>query len=187
MESMIRRNAVARAVVLWLFDEDENYPVVEAFLEQAAALVGDEQVSHDELIRTVRWLDDRGIIDGPRIDQAPYPVRLRLTAAGRIIATEQDGWIQPEVVPDRAITEQPVVSIARAFLRWLYDRDHEQPMPQKFLNDNRSVIAAHQTTDAEMTEAVELLLARGSDLRNRLVRTRCGLGFRWATRRRKSV
>jgi len=60
---MTRRNAVARAVLLWLYDEDENYPLVEDFLELPAANVDGEVIGNDELVRTVRWLDDRGLID----------------------------------------------------------------------------------------------------------------------------
>jgi hypothetical protein len=74
MEPTQRRNAVARAVLLWLYDEDENYPLVEDFLELPASDVSGGIVSNDELVRTVRWLDDRGLIDGLRIDQVPYPV-----------------------------------------------------------------------------------------------------------------
>ena len=59
MEPMTRRNAVARAVLLWLYDEDENYPLVEDFLELPAANVDGEVIGNDELVRTVRWLDDR--------------------------------------------------------------------------------------------------------------------------------
>lgn len=72
MELIQRRNAVARAVLLWLYDEDENYPLVEDFPELFATDVSGGIVDHDELVRTVRWLDDKGLIDGLRIDQVPY-------------------------------------------------------------------------------------------------------------------
>jgi hypothetical protein len=60
MESKERRNAVARAILLWLYEEDDSFPLVEDFLAQPSSHVGDERVGNDELVRTVRWLHDRG-------------------------------------------------------------------------------------------------------------------------------
>lgn len=153
---MQRRNTVARAVLLWLYDEDENYPLVEDFLELPAAGMSGEIVSNDELVRIVRWLDDKGLIDGLRIDQVPYPVKLRLTPAGRIVVAEQDGWVQPEATA----ATSPVRVVAQAFLRWLYDHNSEQSTPKDFLSDARSIIGEHQIDETEMTEAVELLVAK---------------------------
>jgi hypothetical protein len=162
MELMTRRNAVARAVLFWLYDEDHNYPLVEDFLGLPAAQVGDERVGNDELVRTVRWLDDRGLIDGLRIDQVPYPVKLRLTPSGRIVVMERDGWVQPEAASPAAPPAKPPVNvIAQAFLRWLYDHNREQPTPSKFLDDPQSTIGGHQVNQAEMVDAVELLDAKG--------------------------
>lgn len=161
MDSRARRNAVARAILFWLYDEDENYPLVEDFLDLPAAQVGDERVGNDELVRTVRWLDDRGLIDGLRIDQVPYPVKLRLTADGRNVVAEQDGWVQPEAAsPAAPPAKPPLVLIAQAFLRWLYEHNSEKPTPSAFLSDPRSEIGDHQVTQAEMVEAVELLDAK---------------------------
>lgn len=162
MESMIRRNAVARAVLFWLYDEDDNYPLVEDFLTLPAAQVGDERVGNDELVRTVRWLDDRGLIDGLRIDEVPYPVKLRLTPSGRIVVMERDGWVQPEAASSAAPPAKPPINVtAQAFLRWLYEHNREQPTPTKFLDDRRSSTGGYQIDQAEMVEAVELLDAKG--------------------------
>lgn len=162
MDSATRRNAVARAVLFWLYDEDENYPLVEDFLNLPAAQVGNERVGNDELVRTVRWLDDRRLIDGLRIDQVPYPVKLRLTAAGRNLVIEQDGWVQPEAASSAASAALPLLAlVGQAFLRWLYDHNRERPTPSAFLDDPRSVVSGHQVTQAELFEAVELLDAKG--------------------------
>jgi hypothetical protein len=157
---MARRNAVARAVLYWLYDEDDNYPLVEDFLTLPASQVGNEQVGNDELVRTVRWLDDRGLIDGLRIDQVPYPLKLRLTADGRNVVVEQDGWVQPEAASAAPPSKPPLALIAQAFLRWLYHHNREQPTPSGFLNDPLSKIGDHQVNQAEMVEAVELLDAK---------------------------
>lgn len=160
----MRRNAVARAVLIWLYDEDDSYPLVEDFLKLPASEVGGEVVGNDELVRTIRWLDDKRLIDGPRIDQVPYPLRLRLTAAGRNVLVEQDGWVQPEAAQLTDSTapppKPPVSAISQAFLRWLYDHNREQPTPKKFLDDPRSLIGGHQVDEGGITEAIELLVAR---------------------------
>lgn len=159
---MIRRNAVARAILYWLYDEDDNYPLVEDFLTLPTAQVGNERVGNDELVRTVRWLDDRGLIDGLRIDEVPYPVKLRLTSDGRLLVSEQDGWVQPEAASPATPSAKPPINMsAQAFLRWLYDHNREQPTPTKFLDDPRSSIGGYQIDQAEMVEAVELLDAKG--------------------------
>jgi hypothetical protein len=102
------------------------------------------------------------LIEGPEIDQVPYPVKLILTAAGRRIVTDQDGWVQPEAAPPTGGgSKPPVNAIGQVFLRWLYDNDRLQPMPQKFLDEPRSVIEGYTVDEAEMAEAVRLLVAKG--------------------------
>lgn len=164
MEAKARRNAVARAVLIWLDGEGDNHPLVEDFLTLPAACVGDEMVGNDELVRTVRWLDARGLIDGLRIDEVPYPVKLRLTDAGRVVVMEQDGWVEPAAASPAssaapAAKPSPNV-VAQAFLGWLYEHNQQQPIPAKFLDDPRSRIDDHQVDHDEMVEAVELLEAK---------------------------
>lgn len=162
MDPKARRNAVARVVLLWLENEGENYPVVEDFLPLPAAQVGDELVGNDELVRTVRWLDARGLVDGLRIDEVPYPVKLCLSDAGRIVVIEQDGWVEPDAAPQTAPATKPSPNaVAQAFLRWLYDHNREQPTPARFLDDSRSNIGGRQVDNDEMVEAVELLESKG--------------------------
>lgn len=154
----MRRNAVARAILLWLYTEDDTYPVTEDFLALPESRIDGEQLEHDEFVRIIQWLDDRGLIDGPRVDQQRHPARLALTANGRLIAVEQDGWIQPEAVTTPATPH--VSAVAEAFLRWLYQHDHEQPAPNRFLDDPLSEIGGHQVSETELVGAVELLEAQ---------------------------
>ncbi|MBW0108399.1 hypothetical protein I4I84_06565 [Pseudonocardia sp. KRD-182] len=162
MDPKARRNATARAVLLWLDIEGDNYPLVEDFLSLPAAHVSDDPVGNDELVRTVRWLDARGLVDGPRIDEVPYPAKLCLTDAGRIVLIEQDGWVEPDAAPQTTPATKPSPNaVAQAFLRWLYDHNREQPTPAKFLDDSRSNIGGHQVDNDEMVEAVELLESKG--------------------------
>lgn len=183
MESKERRNAVARAVLLWLYEKDGSYPLVEDFLASSWVEVGHENVGNDELVRTVRWLHDRGLVGGPEIDQVPYPVKLALTKPGRLIAVEQDGWVEPEAATPDVASKPSVHVVARAFLLWLYPVNNLKPMPQKFLDDPGSVIAGHQVTNDEMFDAVRVLVAKefvdgpatwGSDIPLRISLTAAG-------------
>ncbi len=150
METKQRRNAAARAVLLWLNEEGESYPLVEDFLSSSWVQVGDEQVGNDELVRTVRWLHDRRLVEGPEIDQVPYPVKLILTRAGRLVVVEQGGWVEPDAAtPDTTAAKPLLHDVAQAFLLWLYEVDRLQPTPQKFLVDPRSAIDGHQVDDAQ--------------------------------------
>ena len=160
MESKERRNAVARTILLWLYEEGDSFPLVEDFLTQPSADVGDERVGNDELVRTVRWLHDRELVGGLEIDEVPYPVKLTLTTTGRLVVVEQDGWVEPEVSTPDGTSKPTVTAIARAFLLWLYDNNSQQPVPQKFLGDSRSEIAGYQVDEGEMIEAVQLLTAK---------------------------
>ena len=54
----------------------------------------------------------------------------------------------------------PVALVAQAFLRWLYDHNREQPVPDRFLTDPLSRIEGHQVSQPELVEAVELLHAK---------------------------
>lgn len=108
MEPKERRNAVARAILRWLYEEDGSYPLVEDFLASAGGEIGGERVGNDELVRTVRWLHDRKLIEGPEVDEVPYPVRLALTTAGRLMVVEQDGWVEQEAATPSA-GEKPTV------------------------------------------------------------------------------
>jgi hypothetical protein len=161
VESKERRNAVARAVLLWLDEAGESYPLVEDFLSSTWVAVGGERVGNDELVRTVRWLHDRGLVGGPEIDQVPYPVKLVLTRSGRLVVVEQGGWVEPKAAtPDVNESKPSIHAVAQAFLLWLYGVDHLQPPPQKFLADQRSTFGSHQIDEAEMAEAVRLLMAK---------------------------
>ncbi|BBF99671.1 MULTISPECIES: hypothetical protein [Pseudonocardia] len=161
MEPKERRNAVARAILRWLYEEDGSYPLVEDFLASAGGEIGGERVGNDELVRTVRWLHDRKLIEGPEVDEVPYPVRLALTTAGRLMVVEQDGWVEQEAATPSAGEKPTVQIVARAFLLWLYPVESQQPTPQKFLQAPRSLIANYQIDEKLMSEAVRLLVAKG--------------------------
>ena len=166
IEEMQRLNSVARALLQWLYGEDDGYPLAEDFLELPDVVVEGQRVRNDDLVRAVRFLDDKHLIDGPRIDQVPYPVRLALTAEGRVLVVENDGWVMGPNPAAATPAEKPSANaVGQAFLRWLYDHNFEQPMPRAFLDDDRSRFGTrrnrHQVTEAEMGEAVELLVARG--------------------------
>ncbi|QKV75681.1 TIR domain-containing protein [Amycolatopsis sp. Hca4] len=155
-QPMRRRNVIARAVLHWLYVENDAYPVAEDFLELPESRIDGEQVGRDEFARIIRWLDDRGLVDGVRVDEQDYPVRIILTPRGRLVVVEQDGWVQPEAAP----AKPHVSTVAEAFLGWLYQHDHEQPPPKRFLDDQLSEIEGHQVSEADLVEAVELLLAQ---------------------------
>jgi hypothetical protein len=126
-------------------------------------MVGDERVGTDELGRTVQWLHDRGVIDGPKIDEVPYPVKLCLTRAGRLVVAEQDGWVLAPAAAQSGPTPTAKLSISaisEAFLRWLFEHHHEQPPPGRFLDDPQSFIDGHQVDVDELDRAVMLLAAR---------------------------
>lgn len=112
-QQMRRRNAIARAVLHWLYVENDTYPVAEDFLELPESRIDGRPLEHDEFVRIIRWLDDRGLVDGLRVDQQDYPVRLILTARGRSIVVEHDGWVQPEAADSPA--KPPVVFISYAW------------------------------------------------------------------------
>lgn len=109
---MRRRNVVARAILRWLHAAHDTYPVAEDFLALPEAHFDDGPVDPDEFVRVIQWLDDRQLIDGPRVDQQSHPVRCALTAAGRLVVAEQDGWVQPEAAETPA--PPPVVFLSYA-------------------------------------------------------------------------
>ncbi|WP_370971268.1 SEFIR domain-containing protein [Amycolatopsis sp. cg9] len=90
MTQQARRTAIARAVLHWLYVENDAYPFADDFLELPESRVDGEQVEHDEFVRVIRWLDDRGLVDGVRVDEQDYPVRLVLTSRGRSIVVDED-------------------------------------------------------------------------------------------------
>jgi len=155
---MRRRNVIARAVLHWLYVKNDAYPLAEDFLELPESRIDGEQVGRDEFVHIIRWLDDRDLLDGIRVDEQDYPVRLILTSRGRLVVVEQDGWVQPEAAASPA--RPPASAVAEAFLRWLYQHDHEQPPPNRFLDDPLSKMGGHRVSDAELVEAVELLSAQ---------------------------
>ena len=138
MESRERRNAVARAVLLWLLNKGDDNPLVEGFLTRPAATVGEEQVGNDELIRTVRWLDDRLLLGGLRIEKVPYPIRPTLTDEGRRVTLDQDGWVEPDAAPVLADMRERFPSKPFGFWK---DAPDAFSKVRAFLNQGRTQVA----------------------------------------------
>ncbi|MGD9531789.1 MAG: hypothetical protein AB7I38_18935 [Dehalococcoidia bacterium] len=94
MEATQGCNAVARAFLLWLYDNDSQRPMPRKFLDDPRSTIEGYQCDEAGMIEAVRLLAANGLVAGPTSWQSgDIPLRIWLTDAGRICVVDHDGSI----------------------------------------------------------------------------------------------